>query len=573
MPLTKLTRTIISKRLFERFTFKRKFQNLRFGQNSSKWKVGITLLAGGNILYYASSQNINAEQSDTSNNTVADVPHIVVVGGGIMGSWSTYLLSQLINEESDSPVCKVTLVDAGHPIRGSWGDTRALHVAMEDDVRIKMNMLNVNEYLKLQRESTSDLVLVKKVGRVFVGPEDSMQKMHDLIKANGIPVQFVDDKFMENPANKSAVESFQGIQIRSKENGYEGWKTLFTPVGFIMKANAILNHLREKTKKLAEKNEQSIAVFEDHKVVSIDQEKRTLTVKSNFDDEDPGTQLQYDKLLITAGPWTNQILGPSTMHPALPQLPVVISNEQTQDFALKESAYSSMPLVTYSDGGYVRSGGDYWFIVGPCPDVISEESREKHMKVGFHRQGELMDNEEFQLPKYDDCTLTSDDILKKKLINKLPHLRKDIKRGKDAQSFEVDEFILEKAKTMVKDRFPDIDVDNVEIIMRCLYQNTPDKEFIVGYPNDEKNDIGKERDIVVACGFNGGGFQMAPMIARLCIKLLLSELVPTGRLVKSLEIGDEQANDDYKTEGKIRLSELLETMQKKFDPSRPSLKT
>ena len=33
---------------------------------------------------------------------------------------------------------KVTLVDSGHNIRGSWGDTRALHATMEDDVRIKV---------------------------------------------------------------------------------------------------------------------------------------------------------------------------------------------------------------------------------------------------------------------------------------------------------------------------------------------------------------------------------------------------------------------------------------------------
>ena len=33
---------------------------------------------------------------------------------------------------------RVTSVDSGHNIRGSWGDTRALHATMEDDVRIKV---------------------------------------------------------------------------------------------------------------------------------------------------------------------------------------------------------------------------------------------------------------------------------------------------------------------------------------------------------------------------------------------------------------------------------------------------
>ena len=71
---------------------------------------------------------------------------MVVVGGGIMGSWSSLLLAKLASLN----LVRVSLVDAGHPIRGSWGDTRALHVAMEDDVRIKMNMFNVNEYTRLE---------------------------------------------------------------------------------------------------------------------------------------------------------------------------------------------------------------------------------------------------------------------------------------------------------------------------------------------------------------------------------------------------------------------------------------
>ena len=48
--------------------------------------------------------------------------------------------------------------------------------------------------------------------------------------------------------------------------------------------------------------------------------------------------------------------------------------------------------------------------------------------------------------------------------------------------------------------------------MRCLYQNTPDKEFMVGYHQDDPT-----HDVVLTCGFNGGGFQMGPMVARLVL--------------------------------------------------------
>ena len=52
----------------------------------------------------------------------------------------------------------VTHVDSGHSVRGSWGDTRALHLTMEDDVRIKMNMVNVHDYLNLQAEEEDNWI-------------------------------------------------------------------------------------------------------------------------------------------------------------------------------------------------------------------------------------------------------------------------------------------------------------------------------------------------------------------------------------------------------------------------------
>ena len=128
---------------------------------------------------------------------------------------------------------------------------------------------------------------------------------------------------------------------------------------------------------------------------------------------------------------------------------------------------------------------------------------------------------------------------------------------------------------MCKERFNYVDVDNIEMIMRCLYQNTPDKEFIVGYHHDDKYSnpcVEDNKDIVVACGFNGGGFQMGPMIARLCIKLLLqpnncSSEDDTSKLVKNMEINSEKGNVDYSIEN-IDLTQLLKDMEHRFDPCR-----
>ena len=54
-----------------------------------------------------------------------------------------------------------------------------------------------------------------------------------------------------------------------------------------------------------------------------------------------------------------------------------------------------MPLVSFSDGGYVQSGGEYFFIVGPA-QTEDTPAADKKVKVGYHRQGDIMDNKESQ---------------------------------------------------------------------------------------------------------------------------------------------------------------------------------
>ena len=116
---------------------------------------------------------------------------------------------------------------------------------------------------------------------------------------------------------------------------------------------------------------------------------------------------------------------------------------------------------------------------------------------------------------------------------------------------------------MVTDLFPTLILPlNIDF---SLYQNTPDKEFIVGY---HKDDI--SQDIVIACGFNGGGFQMGPMIARLCLKLLIRKNLSEEEIIKLISVEAEETNTDYSIDD-IDLAQLLNTMERQFSPSRPGL--
>ena len=337
--------------------------------------------------------------NDMSNDYVSnrEKMNIVVVGGGIMGSFATYLLSNMDGY-------RVTWIDAAHPIRGSWGETRAMHLTIDDDLKLKMNKFNIQEYIRLQKNldaetdisgnRVDDTVLVKKVGRVFVGATDSVLKMHHAATENGIPIEFVDSSGI---GSNGLVRPHQieGVAIWSDQD----WRTIYTPAGYVLKADAILSRLRELIERTARNPENTyLNVLHDEEVVAIDRTKKIITTmpSGSTDAENPskadaGRLIKYDKLLLCCGPWTNRLLQLGN----LSMMPVMVSNEQTSNFCPKsekgDSHGKDIALVTYSEGGYVSGTGEYWFIVPSCgiPGI----------KVGYHRQGTLMDNAEFILPR------------------------------------------------------------------------------------------------------------------------------------------------------------------------------
>ena len=350
---------------------------------------------------------------------------------------------------------------------------------------------------------------------------------------------------------KTRYPYLNDIQTKSENDG------LYTPFGYVLKANNILEFLRNKTIYFAENHPKQITVYEDEKVINIDRKNKIIGIQSVYDDHKI-RYIKYDKLLITAGPWTNKIL--SSMNPKLPLVPMIISNEQTQNFGLMPHYIhaDNMPLVTFSDCGYVESGSNYWFIVPFCSDILNDNNVvpndyiDHSIKVGFHRQGDLMNNEEFIIPKCDKMD---------KFIQKLPHLRKKLY---DTQHFGLNSYILDRSKAMISERLKNIDPGNMVYFMRCLYQNTADKEYIIGYPFGINDD--KDKDIVIACGFNGGGFQMAPMISRFCLHLLLQDMYPN--LVEEQLGIDKTTIDQYQ----LDIPLLFKKMETQFNPSREALR-
>ena len=74
----------------------------------------------------------------------SDEDPIVIIGGGVMGMTTA---KHLIENSTR----KVVLIDANHAVRGSWGESRASHLTIEDPVLLNMGLHSIPAYQELHR--------------------------------------------------------------------------------------------------------------------------------------------------------------------------------------------------------------------------------------------------------------------------------------------------------------------------------------------------------------------------------------------------------------------------------------
>ncbi|CAJ1329549.1 unnamed protein product [Effrenium voratum] len=294
-----------------------------------------------------------------------------------------------------------------------------------------------------------------------------------------------------------AGQRFPQLQLAEEE------KLLFMPEGYTLVVPTALHCLHWAAAR-------SGVEYEEDAVVSIDRRSKTVTTRD-------GREIRYHKLVITAGPWTNKVLQSAQ----LDGLPMIVSNEQTVEFLAKDGApnhdWKEFPLFTWSEAGYkgrAEDGGCRYFYTTPhCP---LPGSGSQGVKVGFHRQGPLLQTEDFLVTEQGEACSA-----------RLPNIRKELRAQ---QEFDWDGFSLDAIQQFLKSRLPGLDADHPVGFMRCLYQLTPDLQMILGpHPQDSS--------VVLACGFSGSGFQFAPAIADFLAALVaerkLSDL--QGRMLSKFD--------------------------------------
>eukprot|EP00940_MAST-03C_sp_MAST-3C-sp2_P000907 g907.t1 len=437
---------------------------------------------------------------------------VVVIGGGVMGLAAAWKLAVLARESGRAS--RIVLFDEGHPVRGSWGKTRASHLSMEDEVLLQMNIIAMNEWDSLEKIDEKDRIRTP-IGRIIAGPLGSVDSI-----ARALTKVCPNDERCRH-----AIMSFEEVNKRwpKQIRLFKDEEALYLPNGgFSMAVERALSALRDAAEKAG------VEVFEDEAVVRIDRTRKTLTTDQN------NKIIKYDRLVICAGPWTNKVL--SLASPPLSLMPIVVSEEQTLDIASKsdvENPYSfdRMPLFSWSSHGYKgasKSGSCRYFYT--VPSTFEPGG----LKIGYHRQGALLENS-------DEFIVTT---AGRAAIETFPHIRKDTRAE---MSGAMDEFNREAAAQFARRTLPGLDPGRVLCLMRCLYQMSPDRQMILGKTEESE-------DIFVACGFSGGGFQHAPVIGSFIAETVLEQAVEGERSVA--------------TTNRLLPEALKTAMARKFSPKR-----
>lgn len=181
-------------------------------------------------------------------------------------------------------------------------------------------------------------------------------------------------------------------------------------------------------------------------------------------------------VIVTAGPWTNKLLKPLGLQLPLKAIKAIVLYWKTR----QPGAYT------------VKNGPPIFF------DCTGHDGFHPYIIPSFEYPG---------LIKFGSASET---FSKDMCMEVDPDLRD---AGNDRELVEIH---VQKARSYLKDHFPQIDHHEPAIIEKCIYTTTPDHDFVLdkhpSFPN-----------IVIGAGFSGHGFKLSPVCGKILAQLAMGE--------------------------------------------------
>ncbi|XP_074045195.1 peroxisomal sarcosine oxidase [Macrotis lagotis] len=354
----------------------------------------------------------------------------IVVGAGIQGCFTTYHFAK--NKR------KVLLLEQfflPHSRGSSHGQSRIIRKTYPEEFYTKMMKECYQIWAQLENES--GMKLYRQTGLLMLGTkeEDTFRAIQDTVSKQG-----VEHKYFEA---KELKRGFPNIQLPREQVG------IWEPSGGVLFADKALKALQDLIRQLGGviHDGEKVAEIKPGFPVTVTTTTRTYQAKS---------------LVITAGPWTNQLLLPLGMQLPLQTLRINVCYWREK---VPGSHGENFPCFVGSFPD--RSAHHiYGLPAGEYPGLV---------KVCYHH-GNKAD------PDERDCPSASPDLADVQILS-----------------------------SFVRDCLPGLQPQPA-IMECCMYTNTPDENFILDrHPN--------HANIIIGAGFSGHSFKLSPVVGKILYEL------------------------------------------------------
>jgi sarcosine oxidase len=357
----------------------------------------------------------------------------VVVGGGAMGSSTAWHLARRGRQ--------VTLIErfgARHALGASHGRSRNFNLTYVDPTY--QAMLREAALLWRELEAESGVSLLDLVGIANHGAGIAPD-LGEALGALGVRTSML--------TPEDAQERWAGIRFDTR--------VVHTPEAGRLDAEEAVAALQSETTRQGGE-------------VRLNTEVESIRVRPDGRVEVSTAAEVYvaDTVVVTAGAWTDKLLGASV---ALPKL--VVTQEQPAHFAVTESSAVWPGFNHLPEPGNARY--DYWY-----SQIYGTLTPGEGVKAGWHAVGPVTDP--------------------------------------DARSFEPEPVQLAALQRYAREWLPGVDADALTAIS-CTYTSTTDTDFV----------LDRVGPVVVGAGFSGHGFKFVPTVGRILADLVAGGARPDER--------------------------------------------
>ncbi|HVF91785.1 MAG TPA: N-methyl-L-tryptophan oxidase [Blastocatellia bacterium] len=355
---------------------------------------------------------------------------------------------------------RVALIDQGsmpNPRAASTDHSKVFRFAYPDPLYAGMALDALELWRQLQEETGA--LMMTRTGLLLLGQtRPSIEtRTHEVLRALGVEALLM--------GKDEVAERYPQFDPGSFSYA------VFDPSGAILHAESCVRALVELARG------RGVHIFENKEAAGIEKKARAGGLEITCLDGEP---VACARLLVASGPWTRMLL---------PELSGVLATTRQETVYFEPPESAALLRSSTAEGREARAQKETDFDIDRFPIFISFDT-------GF-----------YGFPAHHEGAV------------KIANHNKGATSGPESLDEPVGEGAIRSCREFFSRHIPALARARVREARVCLYNNTPDDDFIIDWHPEMEG-------VLIATGFSGHGFKFGPVIGRTCAELLLSGRTP-----------------------------------------------